>query len=129
MITVRKTEDGFERVIGNPIITSLDGTRKAPLKVILHPSWSAADRAEYGIFQATPVAIPEGKRPAAGKPTYQQQRDEIVVEVVELEDIPIAQPVRLAKNQRLRRFFEEAGITPQELMEALDVERSLDSET
>lgn len=51
MITVKKVEDSFERISGNPTLKSLDGTRKARLAVIMHESWTDEERAEFGIYR------------------------------------------------------------------------------
>lgn len=86
MIIMKETREGFERLTGNPTLTSLDGERRAPLRVILHPSWTDAERAEFGVFEVQPAAIPEGKR-VVGEPRYEKRRD-AVAQVVDLEDIP-----------------------------------------
>lgn len=53
MITVREVKPGsFERLYGNPTLTSLDGSTRAPLRTIMHASWSDADRAKFGVFTA-----------------------------------------------------------------------------
>lgn len=103
MITVRKTESGFEPITGNPTLTSLDGARKAPLRVILHSSWTPQDRAQYGIYQVEPVEVPAGKR-VTGEPTYELRGDR-VVQTVSLEDalpaqVPPEKAGRLAAMQK-----------------------------
>lgn len=92
MITVRETENGISRIAGNPTLTSLDGTRKARLAVIMHESWTDEERAEFGIYKAEPAAIPDGKE-AAGAPTFQRKGDK-VVQVIPLKDAPKATPKR-----------------------------------
>jgi hypothetical protein len=93
MIPIKETSPGiFEPIVGNPTLLSLDGKVKAPLLTILHASWSAEDRARFGVHLVEPAAIPEGKQ-AAGAPAY-EMRDGAVVEVIKLEDIPPPQPGR-----------------------------------
>ena len=86
MITVRETKPGtFERIFGNPTLLSLDGNVKAPLRVILSPTWSAADRAAFGVYTVEQFTVPDGKQ-VVGVPTY-EKRDGVVVEVRQVEDI------------------------------------------
>lgn len=87
MIVVRETsKETFEPITGNPTLTSLDGTKRAPLRTILSQSWTAEMRAEFGIYLAEPVEIPEGKR-ALGSPRYERQGSAIA-EVYDLENEP-----------------------------------------
>jgi hypothetical protein len=60
-VAVLVTADGFTRLVGNPILTSLDGGSRASLYTVLHDSWTDTDRAGFGIYivDTTP---PEGKR-------------------------------------------------------------------
>lgn len=51
----------FERLNGNPTLTSLDGEIRAPLRTILHESWTEQDRAAFGIYMVD-TAPPEGQR-------------------------------------------------------------------
>lgn len=95
MITVRKTENGFEPISGNPTLKSLDGKRKAPLRTILHASWTAEDRAKFGVYRVDPVEIPDGKR-AAGQPRYEQHGKQ-VVQIVDIEDAPQQPIAKLGK--------------------------------
>jgi hypothetical protein len=93
MTAVRETKAGaFEPIAGNPTLTSLDGEVRAPLATILHESWTAEDRAKFGVHVVEPCRIPDGKRPV-GSPIY-EKRDGAVVEVREFEDIPAPQPSR-----------------------------------
>lgn len=87
MIVVQKVGDVFKRVGGNPTILSLDGTRKAPLKVILHASWSAEDRAEYGIYHAIPLNVPVGMRIVGA--TRFEMLDGVVREIGDFEPVPV----------------------------------------
>lgn len=41
---------GVYRAAQNGAIDSLDGERRAPLQTILHESWTAEERAEFGIY-------------------------------------------------------------------------------
>lgn len=59
-ITVLHDGETIERLIGNPTLTSLDGTRRAPLRTILHESWSDQQRAAFGVFLVD-VTPPEGQ--------------------------------------------------------------------
>jgi hypothetical protein len=93
MIPVRETKPGvFERLGGNPTLISIDGEVKAPLLTILAPSWTAEDRAKFGIHMVEPATVPEGKQ-AVGQPRYEKQGD-TVVEVRDLRDAPPPQPRR-----------------------------------
>lgn len=112
MIAVRETKDGsFERITGNPVLTSLDGKVRAPLAVIMHESWTVEDRARFGIYLVEPVAVPDGKR-AKGSPTYQRQGD-AVVEVVEVEDIPAAP--ESTPQQKVEKLAMAFGVSLDEL--------------
>ncbi|MFA5630348.1 MAG: hypothetical protein WC997_02450 [Porticoccaceae bacterium] len=51
MITVILDNDEFRQIGGNPTMTSLDGELRAPLRVILASSWTAEDRAAFGVYQ------------------------------------------------------------------------------
>ena len=56
----------------------------------LHHSWTAEDRAKFGIYMVEPFVEPEGKV-AAGQPRYERQGDK-VAEVRDLQDAPKPQP-------------------------------------
>lgn len=104
MIAVIETKDGFEPIGGNPTLNSLDGEFRAPLAVILHHSWTAEERAKYGVYLVEPMEIPEGKEPV-GMPRYERQGD-TVVQVRDLEDVkPPADPVPTPFDE-LRSDFE-----------------------
>jgi hypothetical protein len=90
MIAVIETKDGIEPITGNPTLTSLDGKTRAPLLTILHESWTAEDRAKFGVHLVEPAEVPDGKR-TVGAATY-EKRDGVVVQVVEVEDIPQPDP-------------------------------------
>lgn len=51
IITAHLKEGTLYEVSGNPVFTSLDGNVRAPLAVILEPSWSPEERANFGIYQ------------------------------------------------------------------------------
>jgi len=91
MIAVKETEKGFERIEGNPVLLSLDGKRKARLRVILHESWTAKDRAAYGVHLAEPFSVPDGKR-KVGHERFEQDRSGQVKQVFAIEDIPQSRP-------------------------------------
>lgn len=93
MIAVRKTNRGFKRLIGNPVLRSLDGKRKTKLSIILHSSWTPGQRAEYGVYLAKPFVAPEGKR-AVGEARFEQGVDGVVREVRDTEDKPKPGPRR-----------------------------------
>jgi hypothetical protein len=93
MIAVIETENGFELIGGNPTLDSLDGEQRAPLAVILHPSWTAEQRAKFGVYVVAPAEIPAGKV-AVGMPRYERDRSGAVRQVRDLEDEkPPADPV------------------------------------
>jgi hypothetical protein len=93
MIVVKETGKGaFERVLGNPTLTSIDGKVRAPLRTIMHDSWTAEERAAFGVHLVEPAKIPDGKR-AVGAATY-EKRNGAVVEVRAVEDNPPPQPSR-----------------------------------
>lgn len=91
MIPVAEVAPGvFERIGGNPILTSLDRELRAPLLTILDPTWSDEDRAKFGIYMAKPFVEPDGKV-AVRQPRY-EKRGSKVVEVYEVEDYNEPQP-------------------------------------
>lgn len=57
-ITVLVKGQNSQILSGNPVVTSLDGTRKATLQTILHESWTSAEREEFGIYSVV-VSPPE----------------------------------------------------------------------
>lgn len=92
MIIVREDKDGTITPIGgNPVLTSLDGTRKATLRTILHASWSAEDRAAFGVQLVEPVAVPAGKR-AIGETRFTKRDGRIIAEQ-DLADLPAPRPI------------------------------------
>jgi hypothetical protein len=85
MIAVIETENGFELIGGNPTLASLDGKARAPLAVILHQSWTAEERAKFGVYVVMPAEIPDGKA-AVGMPRYERDKSGAVRQVRDLED-------------------------------------------
>jgi hypothetical protein len=61
MIVRETSPDVFEQINGNPTLNRLDGNARAPLQTIMADSWSAADRAAYGVFVVEPAVAPEGE--------------------------------------------------------------------
>lgn len=98
---------------GNPTLTSLDGEIRAPLQTVLHHSWTAKERARFGVFEVERQEIPEGKQ-AIDVPTYEKRAGKIV-EVVAVEDIP--QPVADARTpeEKLTDVCTTIGITLDEM--------------
>ena len=127
MIPVRETKSGqFERITGNPTLTSLDGTRKAPLKTIMHKSWSAEDRASFGVYLVEPAAVPEGKR-TVGAPRYKRQ-GVAVVEVRDLEDVPKPVKREFTAEEKVDGMLSMFGLTVDEFVSVLG-KRSIDNAT
>lgn len=108
MIPVLETSpDVFERLTGNPILNSLDGNRRAPLQVILHASWTPAERAEFGVFLADPFVVPGGEQ-ISGPCTIERQ-GEAVVEVCPTETIPT--PPVLTNQEKADAMLARYGLT------------------
>ncbi len=127
MIPVKETKPGqFERITGNPTLKSLDGTRKAPLRTILHKSWSAADRAAFGVYVVEPAAVPEGKR-TVGAPRYERQ-GAAVVEVRDLEDVPKPVEREFTAEEKVDGMLSTFGLTFDEFVSVLG-KRSIDNAT
>lgn len=116
MIAVIETESGFEPVAGNPTLTSLDGEIRAPLAVVLHESWTAEERAKFGVYLVEPMEIPAGKVPV-GMPRYERDRDGSVVQVRDLED---EKPeVVLEPAQKVDSMMAKFGLSIEELRAVL----------
>jgi len=113
MITVIKTPTGFARTAGNPVIQSLDGTKKAPLRVILHPSWADADRAEYGVYVVPPPVVPDGMV-AVSAPIF-SERDGKVVATVRLADTPPKKTTSSHAEAALHAWAESMGVSLDEI--------------
>ena len=72
MIPCLKMRNGeFMPLQGNPALVSLDGERRAPLRVLLSPSWTAEQRAEFGVYLLTEEEL----RP---KPTPERLQEMVV---------------------------------------------------
>jgi hypothetical protein len=112
MISVIETKDGFAPIAGNPTLDSLDGETRAPLAVVLANSWTAEDRAKFGVYLVEPMEIPEGKE-VVGMPRYERDKTGKVVQVRDLEDVKTPEP--LSPQERLERFLQAVGLTIDEL--------------
>lgn len=77
-------------------LTSTDGERVAPVGVVLHESWTAAERAEFGVYAAQDTEVPEGKVVVSSH--YERQGGD-VVQVLELEDAPVVVPESVTPRQ------------------------------
>jgi len=62
---------------GNPILDSLDGEVRAPLQAILHETWTAQERARFGIYLVEPFEAPVGKM-VIGEPIYRKEGDTVI---------------------------------------------------
>lgn len=69
MTAVQYANGVLSEISGNPTILRLDGQVNAPLVVLLQPSWTDAERAEYGIYIAVPFVVPDGYE-ISGVATY-----------------------------------------------------------
>lgn len=108
MIPVLKTEAGYEPASGNPALTSLDGARRAPLAVVLHPSWTDRDRAAFGVFMATPFSCPDGFRTVGGA-RYEEGAGGVVAQVYDVEPAP------RETSPTLEQKLAAAGITADDI--------------
>ena len=77
-------------------LTSLDGKSISPAAVVLHDSWTAAERAKYGVYLATPAEVPEGKVVKTSR--FERVNGE-VVQVIETEDAPVFVPQSVSPRQ------------------------------
>jgi hypothetical protein len=117
MIAIKETSPGiFEPVDGNPVLLSLDGKVKAPLGTILAPSWTAEDRAKFGVHVVDPFRAPDGKQ-AIGPATY-AKIDGVVVEVREIEDVPTQAP-ELTTEEKIAKMAAAFGLTVDGLRAAI----------
>jgi hypothetical protein len=118
MIAVRETKDGtLEPITGNPTLTRLDGKARAPLQVILHQSWTAEDRAAFGVHLVEPFTVPDGKL-AVGAPRY-EKHGSAVVEVIDVEDIPAPQPDTRTPAEKIADLASSIGVTLDEMRSVL----------
>ncbi len=116
MIVVRKTEKGFVRISGNPTLKSLDGKTKAPLRTIMHESWTAEDRAEYGIYVAEGFEVPDGKV-SAGSETFEETNG-VVKQILTTKDPEVKEDV--TDLQKAERFMNRSGLTLAQFKAVLD---------
>jgi len=97
MLPVREVSPGvFEPAFGSDVV-SLDGKVRAPLSVILHESWTAATRAEFGIFMAMPAPAPTASQRITSS-SFVRDASGTVKHVHTLEDKPLAD-LKTAKLQ------------------------------
>lgn len=86
MIPVREISEGVFEPVTWDTITSLDGEIRAPMQVILHPSWTAEERARFGVYLAENFVVPAGKR-TVGAGRFERVEG-VVRQVFDVEDIP-----------------------------------------
>lgn len=125
MIPVREiSTDTFVRLVGDQTLDSLDGTRRAPLATILHDSWSAQERAAFGVFLATPFVVPQGKI-KSGEPRFVREAGE-VKQVFDVADPPppsaeeVRQGVFAALPDRADLMTRLQTATPQQIDNWID---------
>lgn len=105
MIAVLETSPGVF-ALATGMITRLDGEFRDHLEVILHESWTAAERAAYGVFLAAPAdPVPAGKRIISSN--FQRLADGTVKQVHVLEDLSLA----AAKGAKVEAVKARAGAT------------------
>lgn len=61
MIVVHEDKNGKFTQVSTGMITSLDGERQAAVQTILHDSWTAEERAAFGIYTFESPVAPEGE--------------------------------------------------------------------
>lgn len=86
MIPMWQIDGEWQQIRGNPIVTSLDRRYRAPLRTILSPAWTQAERLAYGIYELEPAEIPEGF--TSVKRNFRLDPDNIIREEHFLERIP-----------------------------------------
>lgn len=102
---VRKTAAGtYERVVGNPTLTSLDGEERAPLRTVI----ASGKEAAYGVYDAQREPIPEGK--VAVGPERIEERDGLPVIVTDYEDAPPPPPPTVRKSTVQARLIEAGAM-------------------
>lgn len=92
MTPVIKRDDTFGPLAGNPMLLSLDGQVRAPLATILSASWSAQDRAAFGVYLVERFQAPDGKK-ATGAVRYELAGG-VVREAYDVVDAETPQPGR-----------------------------------
>ena len=113
MIIVRESAPNQFEPVHAGDIESLDGDRRAPLAVILHETWSAAERAEFGIYLVDPVPVPAGQHATS---SGFARVDGSVVQVHQLEPIALAdlKAQRVKEVEALLQAAFLEGYTPTE---------------
>lgn len=117
MITTIKTAKGYERLTGNPMLTSLDGKTRAPLRTILHASWSNKDRAAYGVYLAEPFKVPDGMR-RTGEQGFAMSGG-VLKEVYEVEPVSVPVVVSSPAEEALSKWAKSLGLTLDEVRKVL----------
>lgn len=116
-IYVKETGSGqFTRLLGNPTLTSLDGSERAPLLAVK----AAGKHAAFGVFEAEPFAVPPGKR-ITGAESFERDGD-TVRQVYVVEDIP--PPTADELNRQARSEALERAMTMAAERMVLDEELS-----
>lgn len=143
MIVVREQDGVFARISGNPVLIIIDvepyeetvvvgvdeegndltevrivdNRRKAPLQVILATSWSAKDRAAFGIYIAEPFVAPDGKV-TTGQERFERDGDVVrqVFDVVD-EPGPSADAINAERDRRTASGFMFKGLLFQSRIE------------
>lgn len=105
MTPVRNTNGHWQRATGNPTLDSLDGETRAPLRTILHDSWTPEQRAAFGVYMVD-TSPPEGKVWTGAF------EDDDGVPVAVFEDIQItSHDVDAERDRRIDGTFVFAGVT------------------
>lgn len=143
MIVVREHAGVFARISGNPTLISIDfvpyeetvvvgvdeegkdvtevrivdNRRKAPLQVILAPSWTAKERAAFGIYIVEPFVAPDGKA-ATGLDRFERDGD-VVRQVFDVVDAPgpSADAINAERDRRTASGFMFKGLLFQSRIE------------
>lgn len=81
-------------------------------------TWTEADLEAYGVKQAAPFTVPDGKRPI-GEPRYVEAKG-VVSEEYDVEDIPKVEPEpEESKADRLKRMLSDYGLNLGDLKAAM----------
>ncbi|MDP9413871.1 MAG: hypothetical protein M3Q08_07230 [Pseudomonadota bacterium] len=112
MIPVLETSPGvFEPIEGNPVMESLheDEAQRhcAPLATLLHPNWTDAMRAEFGVFLVAPVPVPAGHVAAS---TAYQRANGVVTQVHTLAPFVPQQVAPLQMRKAIRHLGLKATV-------------------
>ncbi len=87
-IPVLEGPEGVFQPVTAGQLTSLDGKCIAPIAVVLHDSWSAEDRAKFGVHFALSAEVPAGQ--VVTERSFQRVAG-VVREVVVTQPIPVQQ--------------------------------------